>query len=117
MYSQNQFKHFNLLPQSLETSEQKKVTENSFYLSKKAPLQRQVSTCKASKHVKYKPYNTLESKQVPKSTVKITLPLMEMWRERKKKHQREKVKPKNDRIKKKWKSYISGVFCTNGLLS
>lgn len=37
------------------------------------------STCKASTHVKYKPYNTLESKQVPKSTVKITLPLLEMW--------------------------------------
>lgn len=62
------------------------VTENSFYLSKKAPLQvPRFSTCKASKHVKYESYNTLESKQVPKSTVKITLPLLEMWRRKKKK--------------------------------
>lgn len=38
------------------------------------------STCKVSQHVKYNPYNTLESKQVPKSTVKITLPMMEMWK-------------------------------------
>lgn len=47
---------------------------------KKAPLQRQELTCKASTHVKYNPYNTLESKQVPKSTVKFTLPWLEMWR-------------------------------------
>lgn len=44
---------------------------------------------------------------------------MEMWKE-KKGTPKGKVKPKNDRIKKKKKkkkSYISDVFCTNGLLS
>lgn len=51
-------------------------------------------TCKGSRHVKYNPYNTLESKQVPKSTVKITLPV-EMWRGRE-----NKSKLKDRRFKK-----------------
>lgn len=74
-------------------------------------------TCKVREHVKYKPYNTLESKQVPKSTVKITLPSMEMWRKgrvgqkTKKTNTKGKVKPKNDGIKKrKQKLHIRGVL-------
>lgn len=73
------------LPPKLEISEQIKVLKTIFICPKSSFTAPRVSTCKASKHVKYKPYNTLESKQVPKSTVKITLPLMEMWKERKKK--------------------------------
>lgn len=57
------------------------------------------STCKAGKHVKYNPYNTLESKQVPKSTVKITLPSMEMWRGRKKKNKTKNTKGKSKTLK------------------
>lgn len=61
-------------------------------------------TCKASKHVKYNPYNTLESKQVPKSTVKITLPDGNVEGKKKKHNTKGKVKPKTDRILKKRKN-------------
>merc|ERR1712002_447986 len=97
---------------SLEASEQKKLLKMVFICQKSSFTGPRFSTCKASKHVKYNPYNTLESKQVPKSTVKITLPSKEMWKgKKKKKTPKGKEKPKNEKEKKKkkkkktWKSY------------
>lgn len=82
---------FNLPPQNLETSEQKKLLKTVFICQKSSFTAPRFSTCKVSQHVKYKPYNTLESKRVPKSTVKITLPSFgNVEGMKKKKHQREK---------------------------
>jgi len=47
-------------------------------------------SCKSSRHVKYNHYNTLDSKKVPKSTVKITLPFLEMWTKNKEKNKRKR---------------------------
>lgn len=91
-------------------------------------------TCKVSRHVKYNPYNTIESKQVPKSTVKFTLPKGNVEEKNKKttqhqkgeknlklirfkKTKRTKKKTKEKKQKKQHGSYIWDVFCTNGLLS
>lgn len=49
---------------------QNKTLLKTFYLSKSSVTAETCSDCKVNKHVKYKPNNTLEWNQVPKSTVK-----------------------------------------------
>lgn len=83
---------FHIPPQNLEASEQN-LLKTVFICQKSSFTAPRFSTCKAIKHVKYNPYNTIESKQVPKSTVKITLPV-EMW-----KGTRKQNKSKNTREK------------------
>lgn len=67
----------------LQKEKGKQLLKTVFICQKSSFTAPRFSTCKVSKHVKYNPYNTLESKQVPKSTVKITLPV-EMWKKKKK---------------------------------
>jgi len=125
--------------QSLESPEpggrrEKKILKIIFIRPKKASLQRQCSSCKASRHVKYNPYNTLDSKKVPKSTVKIYTSISgnvgggrggqgrgnTKGEGEKKQNSKKEIKPKNDRIKrnrkkkshgKKFTLYSDG-FCT-----
>ena len=118
----NPFNNFLIFhPRTWKHQNKKKLLKTVFICQKSSFTAPRFSTCKVSQHVKYKPYNTLESKRVPKSTVKITLPSLEMWRgwKKKKKTPKGKVKPKNDRIKKKKKKgkvtfqlfSVQMVFC------
>lgn len=79
------------LPPKLEISEQIKVLKTIFICPKSSFTAPRVSTCKASKHVKYKPYNTLESKTGTKKYSKnyTSSDGNVEGKKKKKKHQRE----------------------------
>lgn len=91
------------------------VTENSFYLSKKPLYSSKIinlqsqQTCKiqAIQYIRIKTGTKKYSKNYTSNVGNVAGG---------EKKQRERIKPKSDRIKKK-KNYISDVFCTNGLLS
>lgn len=77
----------------LEISEQiKRYWKQFLFVQKSSFTAPRVSTCKASKHVKYKPYNTLESKTGTKKYSKNYTSSdgnVEGKKRKKKKHQRE----------------------------